>query len=788
MNRILEIVLGLERGFFDHQGEFSFQFNPQWPGMEVLGATFWNLILIGAGVALVWSVYQREARERRVRLILAALRILLLLLVIGLLNRPVITLTQSRVEPSVLAIMIDDSLSMRVRDVQMNAGSFESRLQAVQDLLTRDQARLLNELGKTHQLRFYRFSSDAVALPTTQPWSSLSIEPTGQRTQVAGSILTVLRELQGLRLAGVVVLTDGRDMPQQSIASTVDAIKDFGVPVFAVPVGSDQIPRNIEIQQVSAEDTVFVRDIANIRSMVRVTGPPGVEIVVRLKDKITGNVIHDPQGRPVQTTIRPASDEPVPVELQFIPTETGVKDLMIEAEPLPGELDEADNSRELQLAVLDSKINVLYVEGYPRWDYRYLKNELIRDKTVDVSCLLLSADPSFRQEGDKPITRFPETLQELLEYDVVLFGDVDPRELSDHQLQLVNEFVARRGGGFGMVAGPRFSPPAWRGTPIEAILPVDITRTEPEEWGTTGATIAQGFRPVLTKDAEESSLFRFFADRNENQQFLKEAWQAIFWYRRGVTSKPGIGQVMAEHPVDLGPDGKRAPILVVGRFGAGRTLFLATDESWRWRYYTGENIFNTFWIQNLRYLARSRKIGQRKITFTAQRPIYELGQQVRLTARVIDPELLTQLPEQIGVQMLDRDAQPLAPATLVRQPGTDTYLASFTADRIGKFTVLLPSVAPGVEEIRLPLEIMVPRLELSAPQVDRAALLRLSTETTGNIIEWADAEQKLRSIPSAQRQIPILTSHPVWDAPIAMVAFVLLLTAEWVVRKIVGMV
>lgn len=756
--------------------------------MEVLGATFWNLILVGAGVALVWSVYQREAREQRVRLILATLRILLLLLVIGLLNRPVITLTQSRIEPSVLAILIDDSLSMRVRDVQVNAGSFESRLQAVQDLLTRDQARLLNELGKTHQLRFYRFSSDAVALPTTQPWSSLSIEPTGQRTQVAGSVLTVLRELQGLRLAGVVVLTDGRDMPQQSIASTVDAIKDFGVPVFAVPVGSDQIPRNIEIQQVSAEDTVFVRDIANIRSMVRVTGPPGVEIVVRLKDKITGNVIHDPQGRAVQTTIRPASDEPVPVELQFIPTETGMKDLIIEAEPLPGELDEADNSRDLQLAVLDSKINVLYVEGYPRWDYRYLKNELIRDKTVDVSCLLLSADPSFRQEGDKPITRFPETLQELLEYDVVLFGDVDPRELSDHQLQLVNEFVARRGGGFGMVAGPRFSPPAWRGTPIEAILPVDITRTEPEEWGTTGATIAQGFRPVLTKDAEESSLFRFFADRSENQQFLKEAWQAIFWYRRGVTSKPGIGQVMAEHPVDLGPDGKRAPILIVGRFGAGRTLFLATDESWRWRYYTGENIFNTFWIQNLRYLARSRKIGQRKITFTVQRPIYELGQQVRLTARIIDPELLTQLPEQIGVQILDREAQPLAPTTLVRQPGTDTYLASFTADRIGKFTVLLPSVAPGVEEMRLPLEIMVPRLELSAPQVDRAALLRLSTETTGNIIEWTDAEQKLRSIPSAQRQIPILTSHPVWDAPIAMVAFVLLLTAEWVVRKIVGMV
>jgi uncharacterized membrane protein len=788
LNRILEIILGLERGFLNRQGDFSLQFNPPWPGMEILGATFWNLVLIGASVAWVWIIYKREAQQRRARLILSTLRLALLLLVIGLLNRPVITLTQPRIEPSVLAIMVDDSLSMSVRDVQTTDGSFESRLQAIQNLMTRNQARLLNELSKTHQLRFYRFSGDAVALPVNQSWSGLSIEPTGQRTQVAGSILTVLRELQGLRLAGVVVLTDGRDMPQQSVASTVDAIRDFGVPVFAIPVGSDQMFRNIEIQQVSSEDTVFIRDIANIKCVIRVTGPPGQQVVVRLKDKTTGAVIRDSQGRDVETTVTPDSDEPIPVELQFTPTETGVKDLIIEAEPQPGELDDADNSRELQLTVLDSKINVLYVEGYPRWDYRYLKNELIRDKTIDVSCLLFSADPSFRQEGDKPITRFPENLQELLEYDVVLFGDVDPREFSDYQLQLVNEFVARRGGGFGMVAGPRFSPPAWRGTPIESILPVDITRTEPEEWGTTGSTIAQGFRPVVTKDAQESSLFRFFPDRNENAQFLKEAWQAIFWYTRGVKVKPGIGQVLAEHPNDLGPDGKLAPILVVGRFGAGRTLFFATDESWRWRYYTGENIFNTFWVQNLRYLARSRKIGQRKITFTVQRPVYELGQQVRLTARVIDPQLLTQLSEQIGVQILDSDAQLIAPVTLVRQPGSDTYLASFTADRIGKFSVLLKSVAPGVEEIRVPLEISLPKLELSSPQVDRPALSRFATETAGRVIEWNDAERQLLSIPSAERQIPVLSSQPIWDAPIALVVFILLLTSEWVVRKIFGMV
>jgi hypothetical protein len=155
---------------------------------------------------------------------------------------------------------------------------------------------------------------------------------------------------------------------------------------------------------------------------------------------------------------------------------------------------------------------------------------------------------------------------------------------------------------------------------------------------------------------------------------------------------------------------------------------------------------------------------------------------------VIDPQLLTQLSEQIGVQILDSDAQLIAPVTLVRQPGSDTYLASFTADRIGKFSVLLKSVAPGVEEIRVPLEISLPKLELSSPQVDRPALSRFATETAGRVIEWNDAERQLLSIPSAERQIPVLSSQPIWDAPIALVVFILLLTSEWVVRKIFGMV
>jgi uncharacterized membrane protein len=825
MQRIVEFILGLPAGFLSRQGELSLQFNPAWPFQDsVGGAGVWNFLLIVLSVALVIYVYRRDARTRGQRLVLGGLRLAILALVLVLLNRPVLTLGQARREPSVLAVLIDDSLSMKVPDAALADGKPRSRLDGVIDLLTGSDAALLKKLSATHDLRIYDFSRGARQIASvagasgeksggavTQPSdesldaaiSSIeNLKPTGDSTQIVPALTSLLQDVQGQRVAGLVVFTDGRETPTESSPEAVAALKSYGVNIYPVAVGSERMPQNIAVQSVTFEDSAFVDDFTNLHATIQASGyePNHPVTIALLRQEVQAgrkvNVpVLDDSGNEITKTVEAKDDKPFEVDLQFKPaaSDIPVANLVVEAKPQPGELDTTDNDHPARLNVLDNNISVLYVDGYPRWDYRYLKNSLLRDKTVKVSCLLTSADPTFRQEGsDDPnrpqyqnswrITAFPDTMDRLLDYDAIVLGDVDPRQFTDVQLQLIADFVGKKGGGLAMVSGPRWSPPGYRNTAIESVLPVIITHAEADDQATT---ITQGFRPVLTRAAQNYPIFRFFPEWTDNEEFVKNHLQPLFWYCRGIMIKPGVGITLAEHPTDLGPDGRKAPILVVGTYGTGRTIFSAIDDSWRWRFYTGESIFNTYWVQQLRYLARGRKIGQRKMTFAADHDVYELGKQVGIQFQALSPDLMQQLSPPLTVEVVDdATGQPVRRLDLQKQDsgGGAVYSGSFTADKIGQFSVKLPHLTDNPPTLQF--KVVEPAMELTQPQVDTSFLSRLGTVTP---ITLADAAQRLVNIRSAARIIPIDTTQPLWSAPVVLVVFAGLITLEWIVRKMVGL-
>jgi hypothetical protein len=166
------------------------------------------------------------------------------------------------------------------------------------------------------------------------------------------------------------------------------------------------------------QDSAFKDDIVNFKMTVRGSGyEAGKQVKLTLKDKKTGAALRTADGRPAETVVTLQDGKPVEEEILFKPESEGPLDIVAEAEKQPGELDPDDNTRTASVSILDAKISVLYVDGYPRWEYRYVKNEMIRDKSVQISCLLTSADPSFAQEGDPasekfpgPIRRFPESI------------------------------------------------------------------------------------------------------------------------------------------------------------------------------------------------------------------------------------------------------------------------------------------------------------------------------------------------------------------------------------------
>jgi uncharacterized membrane protein len=809
LNRAIELLLGFPRGFLVAGGDWAVHFNPPWPGRNLIGAVTWNAFFAALIVIFVGYVCTRERRSRSLQIFLGTLRFTVFALLLFLLNRPVLAVTVSRVERSVLAIMIDDSGSMRVPDVGPDDDP-QSRLAAAQTLLCGREGGLLKSLAAKHDLRFYRFDGDATLISdaSQQPADGAraagdeldstvraiqSLKAEGNTTAVLPSLLTVARDLQGQRSAGIVLISDGRDVPAENLSTNLQSLKGFGVKVYPVTVGSDRQPKNIAVQSMQVEDVAFNGDIVNVQATVRATGyEPNHPVHLVLKDAKTDAILPGPDGKPAEITLNIPDDKPIQTQLAWQTSAVGKYDLSFEAVKQPGEVNEADNSRTSPINVLDAKISVLFVDGYPRWDYRYLKNTLLRDKSFAVSCLLTSADFNFLQEGNKSLPsassgtsgHFPDTIEQLMDYDVLVIGDVDPHYFSDKQQQLINDFVSR-GGGFLMVAGERWSPQAYRDMPIAAVLPVALTHvesTDPE------AIFDRGFRPVVTASGRSSGIYRFFPSAQTNDDFLHNDLPPLFWYCKGVTAKPGVGEVLSEHPTDVGDDGHKVPLLVSGRFG-GRTLFSGIDDSWRWRFYTDEHVFDAYWIQQLRYLARGRKIDQRRLTLSLDQTVHELGDQVQLSMHVIDPSLVRQLPDQIRVNLLDAQQELIGSESLLRQAGGngDQYSGSFIADRIGKFVLQVPPVAAGMDAISSSLEVIVPQMELNDPRVDRVRMSRLASETLGQSIDFKSAAEQIDAIPSAEKVVPKISAQPLWGAPLLEILFACLISTEWIARKLNGL-
>ncbi len=812
--RILEWLLGLRDIRIERDAPLLVRWEnpvPAW-GLLAIG------LIAGAWVVLVYS-RERTSAWKRVPLCLA--RGLLIALIVAVFCRPMLVFQHNRIEPSYVALLLDNSMSMQTTDQYsddalyqsiargIGAGSGETiedipRIDLVKRALLRDGAAPLSNLLRTNGMQVVTFAG------TAEPRVSIEVRGSpdeaiqalqdqvadGSSTDLAGAIQYVLGQSQGRRLAAIVISSDGQSTQSTPLKGALDQATDRQIPIFPIRIGSPLSPLDIEVGLPRYQTRVFANDVFVVEVPLVANGLRGpTEINVRLIDERSGESVADEK-----VTLDPQTPSRT-VELRTIPTRIGEARFAVNARPLPEERLTENNSDAFDVTVLQDRLRVLFVDGYPRFEYRFLKNALMREKTMEMSALLLEADEDFVQEGTEPIRRFPESPEELNRYDAVLFGDVDPRGgwLSPQQMNMLLDYVGNEGGGFGLVAGERFAPYRFLGTPLERLIPVTI---DPQFHGRYDTTLTTGFSPLLTPEGRESRVFRFTPDRDQSDA-LFGSLPEIYWVARSLGVKPGAS-ALAEHPTMRSVAGAM-PIVVLGRYGAGRLFFQATDDTWRWRRHTGELVYDGYWIRVLREIARSfRSANDRRFVLRTDRRVYSYGQPVQTQLEVFDPRILGEIREAIlmrATQVSDdeRTSSAQASATSSSVAGefevfrlggqSSLFEGIFVPPRPGRFTIAPVDIPPQVEGRSSAVAIRVnrPDLEARRPQADHEVLQRIAASTGGRVLDLDQLGQGFSTIRDRSVQIPDDIVEPLWDSKLVFAIFVLMISMEWGLRKVFGL-
>lgn len=784
----------------------------------------WLVLLVGLGlVGLFGLIYAREAsavsRESAQRGLLARLirtPMLLRLTTLALLLLvllPQLRLSFERESWPEVALLLDDSQSMSIADAfndpqlrqqaqrlgQLVGLDRPQRLQLAQALLTHPETNLLSKLVARGRVRVHVYQTsrrlNQIAEVTdpeqlSQAYRRInSLEATGQSSPLGSAVRNTLGQFRGSSLGAIIFFTDGITTEGDDLPAAAQHARRAGVPLILVGMGDATLPQDLMLSDLQVEETVQTNDklVFEAKLIARGLGT-GSPLPVILYEKQTDKLVEL-----ARVTVQPdTTGQPVRFRLTHTPTKPGEQTYVIETPALPGESDTLNNRLERTVQVTTPRrIRVLYLEGSPRYEYRFVRTLLEREderlaanKSIDMRTLLLDADREQLKEDPLSARDFP-TAQELANYDVVIVGDIDPRHrlIGEQNLKLLSEFVKAR-GGLVFVAGEQHNPQSYFDTPLRELLPI-----APDAQPAPVIPNAP-YRLQLTASGKAHPIFRFSPDQTESAEILAKLMPQ-YWSAQGTKRRPSA-EVLALHP-DLAnsktTDGlERSPLVVQQFVGAGRVLFFGFDETWRWRFRDDEIRFNQFWIQTIRYLARFRQ-ERTELTLDRQTP-YRRGEPIRVTVRFPDDapppdqgNVEVAIKRQTTQDQLATDRQTLRLARV--QGSRATYEGVLTRTPEGQYTFTLASPTskgrpPCAEARVLPPAGEMDRLEMNQTDLERAA-----RETRGRFYTLADVERLADELPAFER-VSLDQAGPdwlVWNHWLIFAVLIALLTCEWLWRK-----
>lgn len=717
-----------------------------------------------AGVGLVVFMYRQvKGVSLRDRLILGTLRLGALLLLIGCLLRPTVVLSSAVPQRNLLAVVLDDSRSMRLKDV-----NGASRLEAEQKLLA-DSSEIVRKLSERFALRFFRFGADAHPAVGTS-----ALTGNGTRSDLASALNTTREELAGLPLSGVIVMTDGADNGGGDLAASLLALRARRVPVYTVGVGEERFARDIAVERISAPPTILSGASTIIEAVISLRGVRG--------EKTTISV--EANGRIVTTeeTTLPDKGDVARVRLRVPSMEPGTYRLAVKAKALDKETVVENNELHTVLEVRPGPARILYVEGEPRPEFAFLRRAVAADSALQVVGLMRSAEKKYLRLGVKDslelVAGFPTTREELFKYRGIIMGSIEASFFSGDQMRMINEFVNVRGGGLLALGGrAAFAEGDFNGTPIADVLPLALDRTKSDTGGP--ATLLK-IRPT------QAGLSHAALQLRGSEAASAARWDSL----PPLTSVNHLGSPRSGATVLL--TGRNAetnaeiPVLAFQRYGRGTSAILGVQDSWLWKMDTSISVedatFATLWRQLLRWLVES---VPDQIDLAAVPGRVGPGESVTLRAHVNDSSFVDVNNALVSAHMTSPTGRvsdvPLEWS--LREDGS--YTGKFVADEPGVYSMVAEARRGRDTTRSVPGSFLADDQGADVEQAElRSPLLRrIAQETGGRYYPLSEAGRLPDDVVYTEAGVTVRDARDLWDMPIVFLLLAGLLGAEWAYRR-----
>lgn len=747
--------------FFFRRGDFVFESG--WSLWQ------WIALLVGIPLILLWSYRRRWlSRGARIGWLITSLRVALFVLLILMLSRPALVLSSLQPKESLLAILADNSMSMGIVDSLTQ----RPRGEAVSELLA-PQSDFIEALDEKFHLRRFRFAAAA----ERREGNDFDLDYTGAQTNIRAGLEGILTQTRNLPLGGIVLVTDGRDTASRELSRTLAELKARKIPVHTVGVGPETLSKDVEIAQVSVPRTLLPETMASARVTVRHRGFGGSR--GRLEVRENGSLVDS------QEILLPRDSDNTTVEASLFPRQKGLKTYEFRIVPLNGEEIEVNNTRTALVDVRDTRPKVLYVEGHPRWEFKFIRRALDDDEYIHLETFLRTALNKFYRLGIESETTlasgFPTQREGLFEYDGLILGSLESSFFSYGQMEIVRDFVAQRGGGFLMLGGSQsFQSGKYRNTPIEEVLPVWL----PDDSATGSGIYSQGTVPVSLSDFGRGHPALRLPDDDMGQP---RSWDHLPQLKDwNVVDRPKPGAVTLAEVTTPSARTPR-PLLAFQRFGRGQALALMTSSTWQWQMKqdSKDKSFETFWRQITRWLVSTAKPP---VTVETDRETYSRDEPIRVRAEVRDKSYHAINDAQVEATITTPSGRTVVRPLVWDAREDGVYRVEWIPDEDGLHEVAIQAheragEQPEIGEAKSYFVTAGGLREYFDPVRKTDFLRKLAQETGGNYYNLADVKRLPEEILYTPSTSSVTEVREIWDMPINLLLLLALLSAEWILRK-----